>query len=380
MRLLSSVSIVALMLVATAAQVRDRAQPPSPTGSDAATMAEGWTALAAGRRDAASAAAGRVLARTPWNHSAIALRIEALSSPEPMEGLAAYERWLGQRTVEDAGLLAPVAREVLLKIASEGEADLRHEAARQLTAAGVTPPAGDPPDLADQLAVNAERASRGDAAALEQLARAASAGTVDPSLMAGALESAGPAATPVLVSMLQGSAGPGRAAAAAALGRRHAEEARPALQALANDPDPFVRSTAAVALARMGDREGQAFVERMLQSPVPDIRLMAAEAWNGQDGPWVTAIMPLLENKDGTIRLQAARLIAPVNPDLARRTLNQAAGDGNPVIRAEAAKAMGRLAPDVPQATDLKELRRLLRDRDPSVRLHAAGTLLAVVR
>ena len=375
-----SVSIVALTLLSASAQVRDRSQPPSGTSSDAATMAEGWTALAAGRRDAASAAAGRVLARTPWNHSAIALRIEALSVPEPMDGLAAYERWLGQRTPEDAGLLAPVAREVLMKIARESEADLRHEAARQLTAVGVTPPAGDSPDLRDQLAINAERASRGDTAALEQLARAANAGTVDPWLMTRALESAGPAATPVLVSMLQGSAGPGRAAAAAALGRRKAEEARPALQALANDPDPFVRSTAAVALAQMGDREGQAIVERMLQSTVPDIRLLAAEAWTGQDGPWVGAIMPLLENKDGTIRLQAARLIAPVNPDLARRTLNQAAGDENPVIRAEVAKAMKLLAADVPQATDIRELRRLLRDRDIGVQLHAAGTLLAIVR
>ena len=121
-------------------------------------------------------------------------------------------------------------------------------------------------------------------------------------------------------------------------------------------------------------------VEPMLQSEVPDLRIMAADAVDGQNGAWVAAIMPLLENRDGVTRLQAARLIAPVNPEAARRTLQEAAGDGNPVIRAEAVRVMEEVAPTSPDAADLPQARRLLRDRDPLVRLRAAGVLLAAAR
>ena len=228
-------------------------------------------------------------------------------------------------------------------------------------------------DLTDQLIADAARAKDGDAAALKRLDTAATAGTLDPSAVTEALEAAGPPATPALMLMLNAPAGPLRAAAAAALGRRNADEARPALQKLLTDMDPFVRSSAAVALARMGDQQAQAVVDRMLLSDVPDLRLMAAEAWNGQDGPWVSAIMPLLDNRDGVTRLQAAQLVAPVNPELARRTLQEAAGDPNPVIRAEATRIMEHVAQHVPDIGDISQLRRLLRDPDPVVRLHAAG-------
>jgi HEAT repeat protein len=121
-------------------------------------------------------------------------------------------------------------------------------------------------------------------------------------------------------------------------------------------------------------------VERMLQSEVPDLRIMAAEAYDGQNGAWVSAIMPLLENRDGVTRLQAARLIAPVNPEAARRTLQQAAGDPNPVIRAEAVSVMADVGATTPDVADLTQARRLLRDADPGVRLHAAAVLLAAAR
>lgn len=152
------------------------------------------------------------------------------------------------------------------------------------------------------------------------------------------------------------------------------------LQRLLADPDPFVRSSVAVALARMGDDRAQTIVDRMLESEVPDLRLMAAEAWNGQQGPWVAAIMPLLDNRDGVTRLQAARLIAPVNPDAARRTLQEAAGDPNPVIRAEAASIMAKVAPTVPDIVDVAQARKLLRDTDPSVRMAAAAVVMAAAR
>jgi HEAT repeat protein len=376
---LTSAAALALLMIPLA-QARDQAPARSTTTvSDAATLAAGWTALAAGQQAAAAREAAKILARTPWNHAALTLRIEALSAGDPLRALDAYEAWLANRTREDAGLLEPAARAILRQIARGADADLRHDARRALAAAGVVMPAA-APDQEDQLDADAARAKDGDAAARKRLQTAVTAGTIDPATLADALASAGPAGTPMLMTMLTSAAGPSRAAAAAALGRRKVEEAKSALQKLMTDPDPYVRSTAAVALGRMGDPQAMTIVERMLQSEVPDLRIMAAEAYDGQNGAWVSAIMPLLENRDGVTRLQAARLIAPVNPEAARRTLQEAAGDPNPVIRAEAVRVMGDVAGRAPEVTDLSQARRLLRDADPGIRVHAAAAVLAAAR
>ena len=380
--LTSAATLLWMMIFASGAfaQARDRAVPrPATQASDAATLATGWNALAAGQHAAAARAAAQILSRTPWSHSAIALRIEAVSAADPLRGLDAYETWLANRTREDAGLLEPAARAVLRQIAAGTDAELRRDARRALAAAGVTLPplAG---DEAERLDADAARAKEGDAAARKRLEAAVTAGSIDPTTLAETLSSAGPAGTPMLMTMLTSRAGPSRAAAAAALGRRKTEEAKSALQKLMTDPDPYVRSTAAVALGRMGDPQAMAIVERMLQSEVPDLRIMAAEAYDGQNGAWVSAIMPLLENRDGVTRLQAARLIAPVNPEAARRTLQEAAGDKNPVIRAEAVSVMEEVAATSPEITDVTQARRLLRDADPGVRVHAAAALLAAAR
>ncbi len=131
MRKLLTVLVVLSAVTAAYAQVRDRATP-----SDVGSLASGWRALAAGQSDAAVKAAAQVLQRAPWNHAAVALQIEALSQPDPLKGLDAYERWLGQRAREDAGLLEPVPRAIVLQIAGGAEPDLRHEAVRLLIAAG----------------------------------------------------------------------------------------------------------------------------------------------------------------------------------------------------------------------------------------------------
>jgi len=374
-----AVAIAAAATAIVSAQVRDRVPARSTAAaSDAAVLAAGWTAVANGQYPTAARTASQILSRAPWNHAATALRIEALAASDPVRGLDAYETWLSKRTKEDAGLLEPVPRAMLRQIVGTS-AELRHEALHLLALAGVPmPPAA--ADAIDRLAEDALKAKDGDAAAAKRLQSATAASGFDSTVVAETIATAGPAGTPVLMSMLEQSAGPARAAAAAALGRRHAEEARPMLQRLMNDPEPHVRSTAAVALARMGDDKAMTIVERMLQSDVPDIRLMAAEAFEGQNGAWVSAVMPLLENRDGVTRIQAARLIAPVNPEAARRTLNDAAGDTNPVTRAEAAKAIEDIASASPDVTDLAQIRRLLRDADPAVRLHASGALLAAAR
>ena len=372
--------IVVLAVCSSNAQTRDRSTAAAPApSSEAALLARGWTALANGQPAEADNAAGQILSRVPWHHSAHALRIEALASTDPLKALDAYEAWLAKQKTEDAALLAPVPRSILLQLSASNDPDIRHRARSTLRDAGYPQPAG-PRDLSDQLNDAAARARAGDAAALTRLETVVTAGTADPQMVAKALEAGGPSTTPLLLTMLDKPAAPVQAAAAAALGRRKAEEARPALQKMLKSGDPMARSSAAVALARMGDPDGQAFVDKMLQSDVPDLRLMAAEAFEGRPGAWMAAVAPLLDNRDGTIRLEAARLLAPVNPEAARRVLSEAASDANPVVRSEAVRIMEETTTTVPAVADLPQARKLLREKDPAVRVYAAGVLLAAAR
>lgn len=373
-----------LMLLPTllSAQVRDR-PARSKAANDVTTLSRGWSALAEGRAEVAIRAASDVLARRPWDHHALALKIEALSGSDPLRALDTYEQWLGDRA-DDIGLLEPVPRAALQQIAATSDPDLRRAALKALADAHVdgsettgTSGAG---AQQDQLAQDLEAARSGDAAAIERLQIAARSDQVrDKTELARALTGAGPVAVPLLMPLLQSRNGPDRAAAAQALGKLKAAEARSELQRLLQDQDPFVRSSAAVALARMNDPQGQTIVDQLLASPVPDLQLMAAEAWDGRDGPWVSVVTPLLENQNGLIRVQAARLIAPVNPELARRTLQRALQDSNPVIRAESARVASEVAGEA-SAAAVPQLRKSLRDRDATVRLYAATALLTLAR
>src|SRR3569832_159020 len=108
--------LVVLAVSTPGAQVRDRTTPPvAAPSSDAALLARGWTALANGQPTEAASAAAQLLARVPWHHGANALRIEALSASDPMKGLDTYEAWLAVHKDEDAGLLTPVPRTILVQ-------------------------------------------------------------------------------------------------------------------------------------------------------------------------------------------------------------------------------------------------------------------------
>ncbi len=118
----------------------------------------------------------------------------------------------------------------------------------------------------------------------------------------------------------------------------------------------------------------------MLATNVPQVQLEAAEAWSGRPGPWVDAIRPLLDNMDGFTRLDAARILAPVDPEAARRTLTAALGDLNPVIRYESAKVIDTLVDTQPETADMPMLRQRLRDADRGVRTAVASALLKLAR
>jgi HEAT repeat protein len=91
-------------------------------------------------------------------------------------------------------------------------------------------------------------------------------------------------------------------------------------------------------------------------------------------------VRPLLDNPDGLIRLQAARAIAGVSPDDARRVLSEALSDPNPAVRASAAQSLTDAITANPTVADVAALRQRLRDPDPAVRLMAASGLLKLAR
>lgn len=377
-------AIVALAGAAASseAQVRAPARPQPAASSQAVILASGWTSLAAGRTQEAVRAADTVLALVPWSHPAIALKLEALASASAPGALDAYEQWLGPRA-DDVGLIEPIAKGILWEIARGSDPDLARDALRALVQAridGAQAALAAIPSATGNLMVDAEAARGGDAAALKRLAAAAGAEVSDKSAIANALVAAGPAAIALLLPMLDERSGPTRAAAAGALGKLRAADATAQLRKALQDPDPYVRSSASVALARLGDADGQNRVQKMLESEVPDVQLMAAEAWDGQTGPWISLITPLLQNPDGLTRLHAARLIAPFNPEGARAVLGTALQDPNPVIRAASSEILADQPLAQPVSGDLGVLRRLLRDRDGMVRVRAAALLMSMVR
>ena len=370
---------------------RDRASAAPPTNADLVTLANGWSALAAGRAAEAIKAADAVLARKGSDHHAAELKIEALSLTEPVRALDAYEGWLSRTGIEDLFLVVPVARGVLEQIAAGQDRGLRGEALRRLGRSAAAKEGADPsqdPSALPPVAADVQAALAGEPAAARRLLSPAASSSVPPQTLAKALVPAGVTAVPTLRALLKHAAPPVRMEAALALGKVNGAEAIPDLKALMNDPE--VRNYAAVALTRLGDADAENVVDQLLQSPVFEVRLLGALAYEGRGpGPWVQAVMPALQDPNGLTRIRAAELLAPVAPEAARAVLTEAAADPNPVVRADVTRVLETtklLTPTNIQQTDplqrpderlsLASLRRLLRDADPAVRLHAAGTIL----
>lgn len=386
MRTIFAACVVTICLATDAiAQVRDpSAARPEAARSDAASIAAGWTAAAGGRVDAAVREADGILRRRPWDRSALVLKISALAAAGPTRALDAYEQWVTGGRTDDAGLLEPVAVAVLNEIATGRAAELKRPALRALAAARV---AGSQAALDALLSSresglerDVEMARSGDAAAAQRLNDEASAPGGDTPAIAKALASAGVAGEPGLLVLLKSLNPQSRSTAAEALGQIDSEAARTALKGLLQDVDPVVRMSATISLAQMDDSNALSAVEQMLASNVPDVQLAAARAWKGRTGPWVPVVRALLDNPDGLTRIEAARTIAPVDPQAARRVIEAALGDPNPVIRYESATAINDGLEAEFARTDLATLRQRLRDRDDAVRLAVADVLLRLAR
>jgi len=376
-----------LVLLLTLAQAAPpRAQPaPVPKPSDAATLARGWNALASGQYDAAVTAADSILRRREWDGAALLLKISALSTAGATRGLDAYEARLAKSHREDINLLEPVAIAVLQEIARATDQPLRVPALTALASAGVAGArealsalSQDRPGTA--VSVDAMAARTGDRAALERLTAAAGTPAGATPLMAEALAGLGASGEPGLVVLLKAGNPDVRAAASQALANSSTASARQALAGVATDADPRVRLWSTIGMARGGDGAALAKVDQMLASGVPDLQIAAAMASNGRPGPWVDVVRPLLDSPEGLTRIEAARVIAPVDPEAASKVLQKALADPNPVIRAVSAKTIETVEREKVEGSDIATLRPRLRDPDPSVRLNVAMALIKIAR
>jgi HEAT repeat protein len=383
------ISLLATALIALP-QARDRATTPSNAAaaeSDAAALARGWTAVAAGQFNNGASAANGILRRRPWDRAALTLKISALSGAAPLNGLDAYEQWIAAKHKEDPALLEPVAIATLQEIAKGSDRTHRIAALTALVTAHVAgarealdAALASRPQSQEGFAADADAARRGDQAALGRLSAAAgnpAGASVD---LVRALEQLGSSGESGLLMLLNAGNPQVRAAAIRALGAMKSERALPVLQSLFDGMDPATRIPATIALAELGDTRALARVDQMLASNVPQVQLEAAEAWGGRPGPWVEVIRLLLDNTEGFTRLDAARTIAPVDPEAAKRTLTAAMSDINPVIRYESAKAIDTLIDTQPDAADVPVLRQRLRDADRGVRTAVASALLKLAR
>ena len=386
--MLRGIPMIALMFAVTpsAAQVREPARNESQTApqSLAAMLAAGWSALATGQPDAAVRSADAILTQRPWDRAALLLKLSALAAISPDRALDAYDQAIALKRGDDPALLEPIAAATLQQIAASNDPAMKRRALQVLAESripGAREALDKLPNTTDnRIAADAAAAKSGDSAASERLMVQAAAPAPQPAALADALASLGPAGEAGLLLLLGNQNPQARASAAKALGTMKSESARQKLQAATQDADPIVRTTAMISLAKLGDNDALTAVDHMLASPAPDVQIAASEAWEGRPGPWVAAVQPLLDNPDGVVRLHAARAIAAVAPDDARRTLAQGLSDPNPAVRSTAAQLLTEIIATNPNVADIAALRERLRDRDPAVRLAAASALLKLAR
>src|SRR5688500_17703349 len=95
--------------------------PSSAIRSDeAGSVASGWAMIMEGKHAEASQLAAQVLARIPRSVPGLSLLIEAdIARGGASTALASYEAWLGNRTLEEPGILRRIARAMLQEFARQ---------------------------------------------------------------------------------------------------------------------------------------------------------------------------------------------------------------------------------------------------------------------
>jgi HEAT repeat protein len=354
------------------------AQAPVP--NPAVTKAR--TELTAGRAREAATLADSVLASAPTDVDAMTVKVEALIALDARgPALDAYDAWAAAARREQWPVLGRVARAELDALSKQGLSGIETDALVVLSKHGdtsartrlekvawTTPPTGAAwpaivalAGLGDQrartrlLQTARESTGSGRAEAVRAIGEAGMATGVDV-LLRETLAMRDP--------MLQASA-------AQTIAKLKLKALVPDLQKTAREGEQFAKFVAAVALADLGATGGESLIEAALTSPAADMRLEAARARRARrTASWPETVRPLLADPDGLTRFKAAELLLPVDRTAALKVLTPATTDPNFAIRTEAARIL-----TADPAIESPELRRLLRDGAPHVRLSAARAL-----
>jgi HEAT repeat protein len=373
-----------LVFVLAVAPASAQVTSSDATTPEASALAEGWAMLARGAVAEAAGHAAVLLGRYPNSTAVLALAVEAeIARAGATAGLDQYERWLGQKTLEEPGIVRRVARAVAREVAASNGTG-RFEALRILAADG------DAVALAD-LSTRAEAGSNVEARAL-----AAAGDERGVKALVTALEvdrgvgvsletirvlgvSRNPLAFDALVAQARNREPAIRQAAMQALGALGDRRAVAVLREGLQDPFGLVQGQAAGALYRLGDDSGLPLIEQLATSESPVGRLAAAHYLSSRpDARWFALVRGLAgPGQPAEVRLGAAKLLTPHDPDEAAAVLATIGADGSVdlAVREEAWRAEPAAA-----AGDVRKLRGLLRSGDVLLRLSAADRLLSLTR
>ena len=368
-----------------AARPASPAPAPASAPPTAADRAARDARAALERGDAAKALelVAPVIAKEPAHPLAAAVKVDALLGlGERTQALDAYDAWFNVVRAEDTALLTRIAvaelealqAEPLLQIdalvaLSTQQGPRGTRARTQLTEFATA----NPPTSRSWPATVA-LCRLGDAAAARTAAKAyrESIGSGRVTALEAVIAAGGPGAEPILRdalgvrdAMLQSTAADGAATL-------KLKGLVPDLQQVAKTGEMFARFTAAVALAHLGATGGETLIEAGATSPAQDARLRVAGVRKARgDRGWIEATRPLLASDDVAVRYQAAAMLIDVDRPAAVKVLQTGTQDPNTAVRTLVADVVTK-----DPGTPVAELRRLLRDGVPRVRLYAAAAIL----
>ena len=290
--------------------------------------------------------------------------------------------WLGQRTLEEPAVLRRIATALLREAATQSEnTTARLEALRALAADGDGAAAA---ELASAVntAGTAERrllASIGNERAISALIADLNNGTGNAMTIIEALARSGSkSAIAPLTDRLQHPSPEIRGAAVEGLGNLGRSNSSidliSRIKPLLADQTSYVRVKAAGALYGLNDMSGLQILQDLLQAEPTASRLIALQAMASRpDAIWLDQVKRLTSVAEPEVRVGAARLLAPHDPELARKVLEGAMRDPNPAIRELASDAV-----DDVEATDFPTLRRLMKSNNRLTGVRAAARVLAL--
>jgi HEAT repeat protein len=121
---------------------------------------------------------------------------------------------------------------------------------------------------------------------------------------------------------------------------------------------------------------GLTILRGLLQEESAKSRLIAAQAMaSAPDALWMDQVRRLTSDGEPDVRIGAARLLLPHDPELARQILERGMNDENPAIRDLASAGFSEAA-----AGDLRMLRHFLKLNDRLGRVRAAARILELLR